>query len=369
MIATIIHTLVGCRRVGFVSAIVRLLREHVDSFRVDEIDRLREVIELKSPLDVFLLWNLLESVLQLARFDQIRHNGGTSNTPEFLCKGAVENGGCRKRVSCATSQPQTFAMKSPSSLCIVLLAVWPLAIAFSAPPNAGPERPYLVIEETTSPNARYAVAWTLPKGPQIDWEKFRSGERGSDSLPDLDNPQSNIEVEDNLIKLRSGRKLATVAAGYWALPKGDTTSGRTFQSAEEFMEVAWSAQSAFVLVLHRQRSGPAWGSLRAVQLADGAVVSQLESGDGLEAAVRSHLKKHYRQEYERGKDHLNLRISDVKSVGGSKFSLKAVANLENKDGNRSYRGSVINFELRAGKSAKLSLHVLSFTKIDLEEAP
>jgi hypothetical protein len=234
-------------------------------------------------------------------------------------------------------------------------------------PNAEPERRYLVISETTSPNGDYAVAWTLPKGPQIDWEKFRSGERSSDYLPDLDNHKSDIEVEDNLIELKSGRKLATVATGYWALPKSGISSGLKLQSAEEFMEVAWSAQSDVVLVLHRLRSGPEWGSLRGVQLKDGAIVSQLESGDDLEAAVRSHLKKFYRQEYERGKDHLNLRISDVKSLGGSKFSLRAIANLENKDGNRRYRGLAITFELQAGKNGKLSLHVLSFTKTDLDE--
>jgi hypothetical protein len=134
------------------------------------------------------------------------------------------------------------------------------------------------------------------------------------------------------------------------------------------MEVAWSAQSDFVLVLRRLRSGPEWGSLRAVQLKDGAVVRQLQSGDGVEAAVRSHLKKLYGQEYERGKDHLNLRISGLKSLGGSRFSLRAIANLENKDGNRNYRGSVIKFELRADKNGKLTLHVLSITKIDSEEA-
>jgi len=240
-------------------------------------------------------------------------------------------------------------------------------LVLSAPPNAEPERRYLVISETTSPNGDYAVAWTLPKGPQIDWEKFRSGERNSDYLPALENSKSHTEVEDNLVELKSGRTLAKVASGYWALPEGSAGSGLKFHPDDEFLEVAWSAQSDFVLVLHRLRSGPDWGSLRAVQLKDGAVVSQLESGDDLEAAVRSHLKKFYRQEYERGKDHLNLRISDMKALGGSKFSLRAVASLENKYGNRSYRGSIITFELRAGKTGKLSLHVLSFTKIDLDE--
>jgi hypothetical protein len=246
--------------------------------------------------------------------------------------------------------------------------LWPLS-ALSAPLNAEPERPYLVIGGTTSPNGRYAIAWTLPKGPQIDWEKFRTGERNSDYLPDFGNTKGPPEVEDNLVELESGRVLAMVAAGYWALPEGSAGSGQKFHPDDEFMEVAWSAQSDFVLVLHRLRSGPDWGSLRAVQLGDGAFVSQLENGDDLEAALRSHLKKLYRQEYERGKDHLNLRISDVKSLGGSKFSLRAIAKLETKDGNGIYRGSVIRFELRAGEMGKLSLHVLSFTKIDLEEAP
>jgi len=250
------------------------------------------------------------------------------------------------------------------SLRLALLAFWPV-LALSASPNTEAERPYLVISETTSPNGRYAVAWTLPKGPQIEWEKFRAGERGSDYLPGFEKPEN--QIADNLIELDSGRKLATVASGYWALP--ESGSGPKFHTDDEFMEVAWSGQSDCVLVLHRLRSGAEWGSLHAVQLKDGAVVSELENGDDLEAAVRLHLKKHYPQEYERGKDHLNLRISDVKSLGDSKFSLKAVANLENKDGNRSYRGSLIKFQLRAGKTGKLRLHVLSFTKVDLEEAP
>ena len=259
-------------------------------------------------------------------------------------------------------------MKLLRTGCLAVFAVWPLTVALTASANSEPERPYLVIEETTSPNGQYAVAWTLPKGPQIDWEKFRRSERGSNDLPDLDNPQSEIEVEDNLIELKSGRKLATVATGYWALPNSDTNSDLKFRSAEEFMEVAWSAQSDLVLVLHCLRSGPEWGFLRAYQLEGGAVVRSLESGGGLEAAMRSHLKKRYPKEYERGKDHLYLRISEVKSLGGSKFSVRAVGNLENKYGNRSYRGATIKFGLRAGKNGKLSLHVLSFTKIDLEEA-
>ena len=243
-----------------------------------------------------------------------------------------------------------------------LLAILPWLAAFSTAWGAAPERPYLVIAGTTSPNGEYAIVWSLPKGPQIEWEEFRAGKRGSDYLPDFTKPEN--EIADDLIELESGRKLAAVASGYWALPEGGPKS----HPDDEFMEVAWSAQSNFVFVLHRLRSGPAWGSLRAVELEDGAAVSQLENGDGVEAALRSHLKKLYPQEYERGKNHLDLRMSDVKSLGGSKFSLSAIANLESKNGNRSYRGSIIKFELRPGKNGKLSLHVLGFAEMDLDEA-
>ena len=103
-------------------------------------------------------------------------------------------------------------------------------------------------------------------------------------------------------------------------------------------------------------------------IADGAVAGQLENGDDLEAAVRAHLKKIYPREYERDKDHLDLRFEDVKSLGGPRFSLNAIAALTNENGNRSYKGSTIKFELRGGKEGKLILHVLGFTEMDLEEA-
>ncbi len=249
------------------------------------------------------------------------------------------------------------------SLRLALLVLWPL-FALSGMSNAEPERPYLVIAGTTSPNGRYAIAWTLTKSPQIDWEKFRAGERGSDYLPDFEKPEN--EIADNLIELDSGRKLAAVASGYWALP--ESGSGPKLHPDDEFLEVAWSARNDFVLVLHRLRFGPDWGSLRAVRIADGAVAGQLETGAELEAAVRAHLKKTYPREYARHEDHLDLRFNDVKSLGGPRFSLNAVAALTNENGNRSYKGSTIKFELRSGKDGKLILHVLGFTEMDLDEA-
>ncbi len=249
---------------------------------------------------------------------------------------------------------------------IALLVAWPLTAAFSVPSAPAPERPYLVIPETTSPNKQYAVVWTLPKGPQIDWEKFRNGERNSDYLPDFANPRS--EIEDNLIELKSGRKLVTVASGYWALPEGDHSSGLKFRPDNEFMEVVWSPPSDFVLVLHRWRSSLERDSIRAFQLGAGAVVSQMDCVHDLEEALRAFLKKRHRQEYERVEDDPNLHFSELKSLGGSRFSLNGVAKVLNEYENGIYRGATFKFELRPGKEGKLSLHLLGFTELDLDEA-
>lgn len=256
-------------------------------------------------------------------------------------------------------------MSNPGGVALTghLLPAAELASASTAPASG---RPYLVIPETTSPDGQYAVVWALPKGPQIDWEKFRTGERKSDELPSFADPKS--EIEDNLIELKSGRKLATVSSGYWALPEGDYSSGLEYRTNEEWMEVAWSPQSDFVLVLHHLRTGPAWGSLRGFQIEAGVVVSQLECGPDLEAALVAHLKKRHRQEYERGKDHLGPRFNDVKSLGGLKFSVNGVAKLVSKSGNGIYRGATIKFELRRGEKGRLSLHLLGFTELDLNEA-
>ncbi|MEO7168706.1 MAG: hypothetical protein ABI016_16945 [Chthoniobacterales bacterium] len=256
-------------------------------------------------------------------------------------------------------------MKSPRSLCIrLLLATCPLTAAWAAPLGSEKDQPYLVIAETTSPNGEYAVAWALPKGPQIAWEEFRRGLRSSDYLPDF----TNAEIADHLIELQSGRTLASVASGYWALPAGDTGAGHKSHPDDEWLEVAWSPQSDFVVVLRRLRDGPKWGSLRAVQIEGGVVAGQVENGNDLEAAAHAHLKKVYPKDYERAKDHLNLRFSDLESLGGARFSLNAVASLTNQDGNRTDKGSTIKLELRTDKKGKLSLHILGFSELDLDEA-
>ena len=54
-----------------------------------EIDRIRKIIKLKSALDMFLLqfpfWDLFHAIFKVRSFDQVSHNGTTSNTRKSFC--------------------------------------------------------------------------------------------------------------------------------------------------------------------------------------------------------------------------------------------------------------------------------------------
>src|SRR6266705_7020866 len=54
-----------------------------------EIDRIGKIIKLESALDMFFLQlpfrDLFHAVFQIRSFDQVRHNGTTSNTRKSFC--------------------------------------------------------------------------------------------------------------------------------------------------------------------------------------------------------------------------------------------------------------------------------------------
>ena len=55
------------------------------------------------------------------------------------------------------------------SAILGLTSLIPISVLAQAPAS-GDARPYLVFKETASPDGRYAVAWGLPKHPDV-WAK------------------------------------------------------------------------------------------------------------------------------------------------------------------------------------------------------
>jgi hypothetical protein len=220
------------------------------------------------------------------------------------------------------------------------------------PAAAGPEHSYLVISETTSPDRRHAVAWTLSKAPEsVNWDKFRSGDGDRDDLPDFE----ETGVQNNIIDVKSGRKLATLTSAYWELPD-------LARPNHEGMLVAWSPKSDYVVVLHQLRFENY--SLDAVQIKDGAASGTLSFLKDLEKVVRGHLAKAYAKQYPRDKDAIVIGFGDLKPLGGGKFSLVAYSGAPKRiNENILSDDSTITFELLPGKKGRLELRVLGIMKV------
>lgn len=226
-----------------------------------------------------------------------------------------------------------------------------LSFALLLPVSADTKRPYLIMEETTSPDGRYAVAWTLPKEVDMDWDKLRSGDSGREELPDME----EAEIQNFLIDVKLGKKLAPLNSACWSLPARG-------QSNRATLSVVWSPGSDFVAVLHKLRFYNC--SFEVVQLKGGAVVGALSFLQELENAVSRHLPKTYPKQYLRDKDVIVIEFGEVKSLGGGKFSLEASSGqLKRIDDNVLSDDSIVTFELRPGEKQKLQLKVLGFEKV------
>lgn len=102
------------------------------------------------------------------------------------------------------------SMKPSLSLCLTLRAGGRLTATLAASPSPEPKRPYLVIEETTSPNEQYAVAWALPKGPALfsDGKSLKGAKFSLSAIVSLINESGNRDDKGSNIRfeLRPDKK-------------------------------------------------------------------------------------------------------------------------------------------------------------------
>lgn len=211
-----------------------------------------------------------------------------------------------------------------------------------------PVKKYEVFEDGISPDDRYAVVWACPTLEDFDWEAAHSGEMTLDDMPDVEG-----KIENHLIELKSGRKLAVLASNYWRLPEG-------WHPNHEGHSVVWSPESDLVVTEHSFRFSH--GPLEAVKVLDGKKVAQLEFGGELEALLRQRLAKLQPKKYAKDKDSLQIAYGDLKALGGAKFSLGTYAEIPKSSREDALSDeSVATFTLQM-KEGKLHLEGLTFAK-------
>jgi hypothetical protein len=248
----------------------------------------------------------------------------------------------------------------------------PVSAQSSASPQSDASKstqPFLVFRDTKSPDGRYAIAWGLPKHPEI-WAKVSrfqeqhpaGAEASSEEEKQLDELFQSVNavgdaVENYVIDLGAGtiiRKLDCPRLPGWthgreAEPDYWTIADR--KPNRHNLEVVWSPQSDFVLINHTWR----WDCVTfcAVMLSDGRATSELDLNKPLGDAVRNLVAKSFPRGFQYTKKDLNLAFSDVKQVGDNKFSAVADAVVEKY---WSGGGAKVDFTLLpAGKGKTLKL--------------
>jgi hypothetical protein len=243
------------------------------------------------------------------------------------------------------------------------------ASASPQPDASKSTQPFLVFPDTKSPDGRYAIAWGLPKHPEI-WAKVSrfqeqhpaGTEASSEEDKQLDELFESVNavgdaVENYVIDLRARtiiRKLDCPRLPGWthgreAEPDYWTIADR--KPNRHDLQVVWSPQSDFVLINHTWR----WDCVTfcAVMLSDGRATSELDLNRPLGDAVRNLVAKSFPREFQYTKKDLNVAFSDLKQVGDNKLSAVADAVVEKY---WSGGGAKVDFTLLpAGKGKTLKL--------------
>jgi hypothetical protein len=248
----------------------------------------------------------------------------------------------------------------------------PVSAQASVPPQSDASKstqPFLVFPDTKSPDGRYAIAWGLPKHPEI-WAKVSrfqeqhpaGTEASSEEDKQLDELFESVNVvgdavENYVIDLRAGtiiRKLDCPRLPGWthgreAEPDYWTIADR--KPNRHDLQVVWSPQSDLVLINHTWR----WDSVTfcAVMLSNGRATSELDLNRPLGDAVRNLVAQSFPRGFQYTKKDLNVAFSDVKQGGDNKFSALADAVVEKY---WSGGGAKVDFTLLpAGKGKTLKL--------------
>ncbi len=254
----------------------------------------------------------------------------------------------------------------------VVPALFVLAATLGQAEIEAPDRPapFLVLAGTNSPDGHFAVAWGLPKHPEIWAEVHRfardhppgndATEQDAKNADEVFEKVASVaaEVENYLVDLRDGKIIHTMAHARSA----GATSGRSrvpnyylvagLRPNRHDLEVVWSNAGDLVLVNHTYR----WDCVTfcAIPLSDGRPGHELDLNEKLGPAVRRFVVKSS-QDFAGSKSDLNIAFSNLEKKGDARFSVQADAVMGKE---WSSDGAQIEFALTPSRKA-MTIEVLA----------
>ena len=197
---------------------------------------------------------------------------------------------------------------------------------------------FLIFPKTESPDGRYAVAWGLPKHPDV-WAKvcqFAKQHPSDAELTEQDEKEGSEvfervhgveqDVQNYLVDLRDQKIIRTIRCPHGLGVSDDLHSALSMTTeywgtpgaypSHHDLNVVWSPRNDFVLINHTFR----WDcvSFCAVLLREKS--SELDLNKPLGDAVRSLVAKSFPKGSGYAKKELDVSYSDLKHVVSDKFS-------------------------------------------------
>jgi hypothetical protein len=210
--------------------------------------------------------------------------------------------------------------------------------------------PFVVLENTSSPNGRYAFAWAAPQKYKIDWAALNRGEISA--LPNSDDFAD--AVINYLVDLKDGKILATFhRAQAWELPDGRHGNHRD-------LEVAWSPNGELVVAIYSLKWQ--YESFQGFRIAPSGVAT-VEIGKPLEAAWRQHLSKRAGRRYKQRADLLAISFSELKAMETEgNFAVHALAEIPKSASEDDAFEEKLIFTLQPKTKGQLSLEIRGIGK-------
>jgi hypothetical protein len=210
--------------------------------------------------------------------------------------------------------------------------------------------PFVVLENTSSPDGRYAFAWGAPEKYKNDWAALNR-----DDTTALPNPDDFADaVENYLVDLKAGKILATLrGAQAWRLPDGSHGNHRDLQ-------VAWSPNGEFAVAIYSLKWQ--YESFQGFRITP-AGVATVEIGKPLQTAWLQHLSKTAGQRYKQRADSLAISFSELKPTEDEgTFSVRALAEVPKSASEGDAFEEKLVFTLQPQTEGKLSLEIRDIAK-------
>lgn len=210
--------------------------------------------------------------------------------------------------------------------------------------------PFAVLENTSSPDGRYAFAWGAPEKYKIDWAALNRGE--TTALP---NPADFADaVENYLVDLKAAKILATLrGAQAWRLPDGSHGNHRD-------LKVAWSPNGEFAVAIYSLKWQ--YESFQGFRITP-AGVTTVEIGKPLETAWRQHLSTTTGERYKQRADSLAISFGELKAMENEgSFGVRALAEVPKSTGEDDAFEEKLVFTLQPQAEGKLSLEIRDIAK-------